>query len=181
MRIKNFKDFSKTKLNENTELINTILDKINDTGMDSLTDYEKSVLNNASRGDNKFETMEDDVISFLDKRFGKLLVRKYKRTSFGFPIVGYYFINEEENSRLLDLELYKILDEKTNRVRILNALCVDYRSLKDIKDRYGLYDKDMHYYIKKWFMNSSYIGELSYNKELPLPDNFDIKDVRLVF
>ena len=149
--------------------------------MDSLTDYEKSVLKNASMGDNKFETMEDDIISFLDKRFGKLLVRNYKRKSFGFPIVGYYFINEDENSRLLDLELYKILDEKTNSIKIINSLCVDYRSLKDIKDRYGLYDKDMRYYIKKWFMNSSYIGELSYNKELSLPDGFDIKDVRLVF
>jgi hypothetical protein len=37
-------------VNENTELINSILDKINDSGYDSLTDYEKSVLDKESKG-----------------------------------------------------------------------------------------------------------------------------------
>lgn len=181
MKIKKFNDFNKSKINENTELINSILDKINDTGMDSLTEYEKSVLNGASKGDNKFETMEEDVIAFLEEKFGNLTVKNYKRKSFGFPILGYYFIDEQENSRLLDLVIYKILDEQTNSGRTMNTLYVDYRSLKEIKDKYGLFDKDLDVYIKNWFMSSSYIGELKYNKELPLPDNFEIKDVNLVF
>jgi hypothetical protein len=37
-------------INENEELLNKILDKINDYGMDSLTDNERMFLNNMSKG-----------------------------------------------------------------------------------------------------------------------------------
>lgn len=174
MKIKRFQEFENNLLKENTELINSILDKINDTGMDSLTDYEKSVLNASSKGENEFETMEEDINAFLEEKYGNLTVRNYKRTSFGFPVLGYYFIYGEENHLLLNLEL-------SNNSRSTNTLYVDYQSLKEIKDKYSLKDKDLDVYIKNWFMSSSYIGEMKYNRELPLSDNFEIKDVRLVF
>ena len=53
-------------VNENTELINSILDKINDSSYDSLTDYEKSVLDKESKGGYGFETIDQDINSFLN-------------------------------------------------------------------------------------------------------------------
>jgi hypothetical protein len=183
MKIKRFNEFGKANLlKENTELINSILDKISKLKEDgkwidmekSLTDYERSVLKSASEGDTKYNTMEEDINSFLDEKFGNLSVRSYNRKSFGFPVLGYYFIRGEENHLLLNLEL-------SNNSRTTNILYVDYRSLKEIKDRYGLEDKDLDVYIKKWFMECSYINEMKSNKELPLPYNFEIKKISLVF
>ena len=176
MKIKRFNEFGKANLlKENTELINSILDKISKLKEDgkwidmekSLTDYERSVLKSASEGDTKYNTMEEDINSFLDEKFGNLTVKNYERTSFGFPVLGYYFIRGEKNHLLLNLEL-------SNNSITTNTLYVDYRSLKEIKDRYGLEDKDLYGYIKKWFMSS-------YIKELPLPYNFEIKKISLVF
>jgi hypothetical protein len=180
MEIKKFNEFVDSKLNENTELINQILDKISTSGIDSLTEYEKSVLDSASAGKVEHNTMEEDINSFLDDKFGNLSIQNYKKKSFNFHIVGYYFIDEETNL-LLDLSLFKILDEQTNRGRVLNTLYVDYKNLNEIKDKYSLSNSDLDEYIKNWFMNSKYISELKYNEELPLPDNFSIKEVSLVF
>lgn len=180
MKIKRFQEFENNLLKENTELINSILDKINDTGMDSLTDYEKSVLNGASNGDNKYETMEEDVNAFLEEKFGNLSVKNYSKYSFNAKILGYYFL-DDENNLLLELSLFRILDEKANRGNIMNTLYVNYNSLEEIKDKYSLSDDDLDNYIKNWFMSSSYISEMRYNKELALPDNFEIKEVSLVF
>ncbi len=180
MEIKKFNEFVDSKLNENTELINQILDKISASGIDSLSEYEKSVLDSASAGKVEHNTMEEDINSFLNDKFGNLSVQNYKKKSFNFNIVGYYFIDEETNL-LLDLSLFKILDEQTNRGRVLNTLYVDYKNLNEIKDKYSLSNSDLDEYIKSWFMNSKYISELKYNEELPLPDNFIIKEVSLVF
>jgi hypothetical protein len=73
MEIKKFNEFIDSKLNENTELINQILDKISKLKEDgkwidmekSLTDYERSVLNRAYEGDTKYNTMEEDIKSFF--------------------------------------------------------------------------------------------------------------------
>lgn len=185
MKIKRFNEFGKANLlKENTELINSILDKISRLKEDgkwidmekSLTDYERSVLKSASEGDITHNTMEEDINSFLDEKFGNLSVSCYSRNSFNSHIIGYYFLDDKMNL-ILDLT-GKPKDNKY-------ILYVDNDLLNEIRDKYSLSDIDLDGYIKNWFMSSSigigYINKMKSNKELPLPYNFEIKEISLVF
>ncbi len=166
---------------ENTPLINSILDKINDSGMNSLTDYEKSVLNAASQGKAKHKTMEDDIYSFLDEKFGGLNVEFYKKKSFGVDVYGYYFI-DYKGDLSLELELYRRpMDWDSYTIgREAFVLFIDYGQLNEIQKKYNINDAELDKYIKNWFMNSDYIEHLKYNEKFQLPDNFDIKKVSML-
>ena len=175
------KKLLRENLLENTPLINSVLDKINDSGMDSLTDYEKSVLNLASQGKSKHKTKEDDIKSFLDEKFGALYIDTYSKKSFGFDVYGYHFI-DYKGDLTMELELFKKpMDWDSNRIgRETFILYVDYNYLKEIETKYNLSDDELNNYIKDWFMDSRYIEKLKYDEKLELPDNFKIKNVSIV-
>lgn len=62
--------------------IDTILDKISKSGIQSLTAYEKEILDK-SQGTDTIPTPQQDMHGFLDKEFGGLETREQTVTSFG--------------------------------------------------------------------------------------------------
>ncbi len=57
----------------------TLLDKINKTGVDSLTDFEKNILSRST----EYSNIDDDTIKWLNSNYSDLHAFNEKRKSFG--------------------------------------------------------------------------------------------------
>jgi hypothetical protein len=124
----------------NQDIINQILDKINLVGYDNLSDYEKSLLGNVSYG--------DDVIQFLNDKYGEFAVDKFTEKTYGGKFIekGYNFLNDD-----LDLMMKLVLTvngEKRNVLYISNDII---SSLGEFK----LSGEEMDDLLIKW-LNKTY-------------------------
>jgi len=110
------------------ELLNDLLDKINQVGYDNLTKYEKSVLGSLSSGDNKFDSIEKDVIEFLNNEYGEFIVEEYTEKTFGGRFIekGYVFLNDDMDLMMKLVET--VNGDKRNVLYISNDMIT---SLKD--------------------------------------------------
>jgi len=167
-------------VNENTELINSILDKINGTGYDSLTDYEKSVLDKESKGGYDFETIDQDINSFLNDNLNGLTLQAYERKSLeGGKMIGYYFLDDNRNLKM-DLQIYHIPKNSTKE-NIRYVLYIDERLDNKLSEVYNLSDSEQKKIVVDWFQGSEYIEKMKYNDELELPDNFRIRTIEIAW
>ena len=91
-------------LNEQNS-IDTILDKINKSGIDSLTPFEKEVLSKS-----KFDSsIEDDTIIWLNSNYSNLHTIKEKRKSFDKIKEYIVFLNDD-----MEMEFeYDVSEKKT--------------------------------------------------------------------
>jgi len=125
------------KINE-SNAIDTILDKINNNGIQSLTDFEKSVLAKS----NVNSTIDDETIEWLDSNYLNLTVVDEERKSFGRIKKYLVFLNDD-----MDMELeYDISDKKL------------YISYDDIRKNLGEYFNEANF--KKWFKKNYNIDVL---------------------
>jgi hypothetical protein len=136
-------NFIKKRLNEYFKLnesnaIDTILDKINNSGIQSLTDFEKSVLAKS----NVNSTIDDETIEWLDSNYLNLTVVDEERKSFGRIKKYIVFLNDN-----MDMELeYDVSEKKL------------YISYDDIRKNLGEYFNEVNF--KKWFKKNYNIDVL---------------------
>ena len=118
----------KILVENNQRLIDDLLDKINLVGYDNLTKYEKSVLGSLSSGDNKFDSIEKDVIEFLNTEYGEFTVEVYTAKTFGSRFIekGYVFLNDDMDLMMKLVET--VNGDKRNVLYISNDMIT---SLKD--------------------------------------------------
>jgi len=132
----------------NQEKINDVLDKINLVGYENLSDYEKSLLTRLSKDEYKYNSIEEEVIDWLDKHYGKFIVDEFTEKSFRvFTNKGFNFFNE-------DLELMmKLVTQVDNRKD--NTLYVDYSIFSDLSEEFNLDDEQEEEILKTW-LNITY-------------------------
>lgn len=136
-------NFIRKKLNEYFKLnesnaIDVILDKINNSGIQSLTDFEKSVLAKS----NVNSTIDDETIEWLDSNYLNLTVVDEERKSFGRIKKYLVFLNDD-----MDMELeYDVSEKKL------------YISYDDIRKNLGEYFNEVNF--KKWFKKNYNIDVL---------------------
>ncbi len=132
----------------NQEKINDVLDKINLVGYDNLSHYEKSLLTRLSKDEYKYNSIEEEVIDWLDKHYGKFIVDEFTEKSFRvFTNKGFNFFNE-------DLELMmKLVTQVDNRKD--NTLYVDYSIFSDLSKEFNLDDEQEEEILKTW-LNITY-------------------------
>jgi hypothetical protein len=109
--------------------IDTILDKINKVGFDNLTPFEKEILQKS----NKYSSVEDSTIDWLNSNYSNLNVVEEKRVSFGKVKEYLIFMND-------DMEMEFEYD-KSNK-----ALFISYY---DIRTNVGEFFNENSF--KKWF------------------------------
>jgi len=132
----------------NQEKINDVLDKINLVGYENLSDYEKSLLTRLSKNEYKYNSIEEEVIDWLDKHYGKFIVDEFTEKSFRvFTNKGFNFFNE-------DLELMmKLVTQVDNRKD--NTLYVDHSIFSDLSKEFNLDDEQEEEILKTW-LNITY-------------------------
>jgi hypothetical protein len=132
----------------NQEKINDVLDKINLVGYENLSDYEKSLLTRLSKDEYKYNSIEEEVIDWLDKHYGKFIVDEFTEKSFRvFTNKGFNFFNE-------DLELMmKLVTQVDNRKD--NTLYVDHSIFSDLSKEFNLDDEQEEEILKTW-LNITY-------------------------
>ena len=115
-------------LNEQNS-IDTILDKINKSGIDSLTPFEKEVLSKS-----KFDSsIEDDTIIWLNSNYSNLHTIKEKRKSFDKIKEYVVFLNDD-----MEMEFeYDVSEKKL------------YFSYEDIRKNLGKHFNEHNF--KNWF------------------------------
>lgn len=115
-------------LNEQNS-IDTILDKINKSGIDSLTPFEKEVLSKS-----KFDSsIEDDTIIWLNSNYSNLHTIKEKRKSFDKIKEYVVFLNDD-----MEMEFeYDVSEKKL------------YISYEDIRKNLGKHFNEHNF--KNWF------------------------------
>jgi hypothetical protein len=145
----NIRDIIKKVLNENhQEKINAILDKINLVGFENLSDYEKSLLGKLSKDEYKYNSIDEEVIDWLDKRYGKFIVDEFTEKSFGrFTNKGFNFLNDD-----LDLMMKLVVHVDDRRD---NILYVHYSIFSELKKEFNL-DDDQEEQILKMWLNKTY-------------------------
>ena len=145
----NIRDIIKKVLNENhQEKINDILDKINLVGFENLSDYEKSLLGKLSKDEYKYNSIDEEVIDWLDKRYGKFIVDEFTEKSFGrFTNKGFNFLNDD-----LDLMMKLVVHVDDRRD---NILYVHYSIFSELKKEFNL-DDDQEEQILKMWLNKTY-------------------------
>ena len=115
-------------LNEQNS-IDTILDKINKSGIDSLTPFEKEVLSKS----NFDSSIEDDTIIWLNSNYSNLHTIKEKRKSFDKIKEYIVFLNDD-----MEMEFeYDVSEKKL------------YLSYEDIRKNLGKHFNE--HIFKKWF------------------------------
>lgn len=130
--MKDLRRFIKTTVREflnEQNSIDTILDKINKSGIDSLTPFEKEVLSKS-----KFDSsIEDDTIIWLNSNYSNLHTIKEKRKSFGKIKEYVVFLNDD-----MEMEFeYDVSEKKL------------YISYEDIRKNLGEHFNEHNF--KNWF------------------------------
>lgn len=152
MKIYNFNEF---KLNENQELIDSILDKIGKEGISSLSNYEKNILDNYSKGVdiNEMPDMKYSVMEFLDVLYGDLKMDTNWNIDSDSDPDKYYFVDSDG---ILKIELVL-------RDGYKNALFIIDRDYEEISDMFGTEEPDdLIPFFKKWLprkTNSNFLED----------------------
>lgn len=126
----NFELFCESIYESQNNAIDVVLDKINTRGINSLTKYEKDILQNPTNNDN----INDFTSKMLKSKYSKLQKSEVERKSFGKLKKFIVFFNDN-----MEMELeYDVSDKKL------------YISYDDIRKYLGEYFNENSF--KKWFM-----------------------------
>ena len=81
------------KEQKNQDLLNSILDKINDEGIESLTPYEKNLLDHI---DQVVGNKDEDVLKWLEGEFGNMQSIKRTRPSIGRQVEEIIYLKNNQ-------------------------------------------------------------------------------------
>jgi len=118
------RDLIKTLLKEDQQIIDSLLDKINKSGINSLTTAERNILDKVSS--EKFKGLDREFELFLNKKLGHLEIFNTDYKKFGkFDVTEYSYVNNQmepifklqianEGKLLVDSELWRELKLEFN-------------------------------------------------------------------
>lgn len=134
------------KETKSSNIIDSILDKINDIGYDSLSSKEKDVLNNLSQL-NTNSIVETEAINWLNNDYSNLERVEGTRNSIGRVITSEFFMKDE----VIYMEL-----EKTIRTlgveRKSNTMYIDAEIWKHLL-KFGLTEDESIELLKIWLVD----------------------------
>lgn len=137
------------------KLVNDILDKISDKGMDSLSGYEKRVLYRNSNDKLDVDNREEDIKNQIEAELDLKDLDHYTRKGIGdIEKVGFVML-DSDSEIVFDLEI----SSGSRATEILYIYSDTYSKLKSLLD---LTDKELNKYLKE-YLNKKF-KQFNFNK-----------------
>lgn len=145
------------KESERDDLLNQILDKISEYGMDSLTSYEKSLLDKLSKEEKTVPNKKEESFDFLNKRYSNLTPQTYQSDKIGKKVLGVKYF-DKNGDMIFDLEVEA---EVLGIQKPANTLYTSESIYNDLRNNFDMSDSEIEETVKEWFKSFT---ELSVSK-----------------
>lgn len=129
------------------ELLDMILDKVSQYGIESLTKHEKEILDNISTQKKEYKNDLDLIFDFLTSKLGVLKGESYSFDKLAKKVDGIRYF-DKHNDLAFDLE---VSAEVLGIKKPYNTLYADQAIFELIHENFTISDEDAEKAIKLWF------------------------------